>query len=71
MLPTDRVVMLIDVLILSDEDREGGEGLLFSTSCLCRKSRQARWMLWKERAERDARTLEIRSKEEVLEIHQP
>lgn len=46
-LPSDRVVMLMDVLILSqdEEEREGGEGLLFSTSCLCRKSRHARWML--------------------------
>lgn len=38
--------MLMDVLILSEEEeREGGEGLRFSVSCLCRKSRQARWML--------------------------
>lgn len=46
-LPSDRVVMLIDILILSEEEeeREGGEGLLFSTSCLWRKSRQARWIL--------------------------
>lgn len=45
-LPSDRVIMLMDVLILSEEEeREGGEGLLFSTSCLWRKSRQARWML--------------------------
>ena len=44
-LPSDRVVMLIDMLILSEEEREGGEGLLFSASCLWRKSRQARWIL--------------------------
>lgn len=46
-LPSDRVVMLSDILILSEEEeeREGGEGLLFSTSCLWRKSRQARWIL--------------------------
>lgn len=46
-LPSDRVVMLIDMLILSqdEEEREGGEGLRFSTSCLWRKSRHARWML--------------------------
>ncbi len=44
-LPSDRVVMLMDALILS-EDREGGEGLLFSRiSCVCRKSRQSCWML--------------------------
>lgn len=49
-LPSDRVVMLIDMLILSqdEEEREGGEGLLFSTSCLWRKSRHARWMLPRE-----------------------
>lgn len=45
-LPSDRVVMLIDMLIFSEEEeREGGEGLLFSTSCLWRKSRHARWIL--------------------------
>lgn len=46
-LPSERVAMLMDVLILSEEEeeREGGEGLLFSASCLWRKSRQARWML--------------------------
>lgn len=45
-LPSDRVVMLIDMLIFSDEEeREGGEGLLFSNSCLWRKSRHARWIL--------------------------
>lgn len=44
-LPSDRVNMLIDMLILSEEERDGGEGLLFSTSCRCRKSRQARWIL--------------------------
>ncbi len=44
-LPSDRVVMLIDALSLS-EDREGGEGLLFSRiSCVCRKSRQSCWIL--------------------------
>lgn len=44
-LPSDRVAMLMDVLILS-EDREGGEGLLFSRiSCVCRKSCQSCWIL--------------------------
>lgn len=46
---SEKVFMLMDLLILS-EDREGGEGLRLSScswcrSWRCRYSRHARWML--------------------------
>lgn len=44
--PSDRVVMLTEVLILSEEESERGEGLRFSRiSCPCRNSCQAGWTL--------------------------